>query len=621
MSCEPLKCEFKINVPKKENYLNGVEINPDYKAFFEDNIFNTDYEKVLGFDTNDGIIYNGVFELLSKQSCNDTCGDIWALCPEDQEDKTYIEDEEDTDEDEYEEDTNEIPRANTLRKSFNRVTLIQKPCNQLKYYAVQELKSTAYMLRVITQSVIGKGNIKFNITVDIGQLTGRWKEDNKFIIMNDAQKNGRGKLIMGFGPSAAGKSYMAEKIVDIMHKTDPSFPTFFLNIDGGNYRQYSAVYQRVLSVIKYNVIDARSCYIGIENLKKSINTSKIKKNVMDYLIRQRDKNKQLQINLYVPDTLTSCDLKFGCMKKIKKYLDITQSHNEWIASMIYQHETGDTCPFKEGYKCLGTTTSGLNREKCESKKYEGGQNYKKGYKLGNKYLQSATYSNEDKPNYMIRIHNTNDLSGKNKSIFEDLSEYENDQEGAERIGKIAQAVSMNSFKYINNKVKYNPACKTISTVCEVNNLFDKGKYKKIKYNNDMILSEICPTTNNIEACLDKIVEKSLYKKPVLLFNQMYDDMPEEEKSLYEKPVLFFDEMYNDMPEEEKNESNTDPDPDPDLDPVSEQSEEEDSTAGGRKHKKTKKRRRTRRQKNRNKKKTRKFKRVIRKRTIKKKRYA
>lgn len=572
MSCEPLKCTFKINVPTNENYLDGVDIDDSYKKFFESTIFTTDYTDVLGSaeeKEEKGIIYSGVNNLLNHQMCNDTCRDIWASCPAEQEDETFIDEEEATDEETVEEeDTNEIPMANTFLKSTStRNMLTQKPCNQLKYYAVQELKSTAYMLRVLTQSVIGEGNINFNITANIEKLKGRWKEDNQFINMSEGQENGNGKLIMGFGPSAAGKSYMAEKIVDIMRKTDPSFPKFFLNIDGGNYRQYSAVYQRVLKAIEDNVIER--CYIGIENLKKSINTSKIKKNVMDYLMVQRTNNPKLQINLYVPDTLTSCDLKFGCKKKIKKYLDITQSKNEWIASMVYQHETGDICPFKENYKCLGTTTSGVNREKCESKKYEGGRNYKKGYELGNKYLRAETYSNEDKPKYMFRIHNTNDLSGKNISIFEDLSEYANDEA---RIGKIAQAVSMNSFKYINNKVKYNPECNNISSVCEVNNVFDNGKYKKIKTNNQMILNTICPGRNNIEECLDIIRSEPLDPAPVEI----------------NPSILSLDGEQNDG---------------------------ETYIGGGRKHKKTKKRRRTK------KKKTRKFKRAMRKKTIKKKKYA
>lgn len=406
-----------------------------------------------------------------------------------------------------------IKRNNAVKKT--------NACALIRQYGELELNSTAYMLRVLTQSVIGKGTIKFEFAknTSVDKITGRWNNDSGLINIitittsgeNDTESN-NGMLIMGLGPSASGKSFMAKKIIKIMKETiGNTFPDFFFNIDGGKYRELSVVYQSVIEGIKQysnegkqteinkcvnnnvagnqteieiggggttcspcNLSSKPSDYLalakykGINDLKKYINTSNIKNEVIGYLNGQRilhttfrERYSKLQINLYVPDTLVSCGTGIDrCMGKIKKYIDLTNSHNKWISTLIYQHKIGeDKCPYyklddssmygspppplppdedkkdeeEEGtfvggsskiisnlnknLMCNGTIKSGVEREKCESKIYDD-SNWEDGYRLGLKYTERATYSDTYRPGLVLRIHNSGDKD--RQSIIESV---------------------------------------------------------------------------------------------------------------------------------------------------------------------------------------------------------
>jgi len=308
-------------------------------------------------------------------------------------------------------------------------------------YVKNEVESTAYMLRTLTASVLGntlKYKICFSMNIDVlnfeSLIVGKWKDDQKnfqieicrigedgniILSENNETKPANGRFILGAGPSASGKTYNAGLIIEMMKMVDPSFPTFFMTIDGGTYREKSVIYQTIIDAVKN-----KNQYPGLTNLMSAsildkfrgvqsiFETDSIKKVINDYLLEQK-KREKFVVSLYVPDTLTYCGLvNVDCIPKLKIYIDITGDDNNWIGLMIYQHKTGgDGCPFKSGYKCVGCTESGKTREKTEGKKYSSAA-WKMSYDHGLETIKEA-------PNYRIVFHNGGKLDA--KSIFEDLS--------------------------------------------------------------------------------------------------------------------------------------------------------------------------------------------------------
>jgi hypothetical protein len=251
---------------------------------------------------------------------------------------------------------------------------IWKSCSSTCYTTVSrlikgEIESTAYILRALTASVIGTGPLQFEVT-DTTQLTGRWSEDRTKVRIHTFGITGSaGRLIMGFGPSASGKTYWANAIIDIFRQTDPTFPTTFLSIDGGIYREQSSVYKAVVKAAQ------RVCIQGFMNLVSSglsmystlFNSDLIKGAIKDYLVSQKD---HIPISLYVPETLGYCGLA-GCPSKYKAYIDITRDRDSWIGLYIWQHmEGGSKCEYPEPIiKCVGCMESGKRREIEEGKQY------------------------------------------------------------------------------------------------------------------------------------------------------------------------------------------------------------------------------------------------------------
>jgi hypothetical protein len=323
-------------------------------------------------------------------------------------------------------------------------------------YVKKEVQSTAYMLRILSASVLGDTKnykVCFHIKHDIVHfksiITGKWyddtkkpdknlpdkntiqdkevfqiqickiSEDRKTILSENKPTNGR--FILGAGPSASGKTYNAGLIIEMMKMVDSTFPTFFMTIDGGTYRENSVIYQSIVYAVK-----TKNQYPGLNNLMSAsildkvhgvqsiFETDSIKKVVNDYLLEHTDRtNDKLIVSLYVPDTLTYCGLfKVDCMKKLNKYIEITGDNN-WIGLMIYQHKTGgDGCPFQKTYKCVGCTESGKKREKTEGKKYSSSA-WNMSYEHGLQTIKKA-------PNYRIVFHNGGQRE--TPSVFEDLSE-------------------------------------------------------------------------------------------------------------------------------------------------------------------------------------------------------
>jgi len=340
--------------------------------------------------------------------------------------------------------------------------------NLCKQYILKEINSTAYILKILSGSVVGDEKnykvsflINYELLKDIKNLTGIWNNDAKYFdikiinisnFKNDNLKNGR--LIMGFGPSASGKTYCANLLSELMSIVDNNFPKLFLGIDGGKYRELSFFYNKIVNLCQQNKIAGFTNLVDKINMFSIYNSDIVKKTINNYLLSQ--KNKNAIINLYVPDTISFCTTT--CYSKYEKYIEITGDKN-WIATMIYQHKTQELCPFKGIYKCIGCTTSGEERQKSNGKKYSSDA-WDKSFKHGNYALSQG-------PKYRFKIHNCGKYKDTetHKSFFEDLSIYNNNNEriiykkNNEKKDVVRDFFTKNKWEYYPGK--FNDKCHSI----------------------------------------------------------------------------------------------------------------------------------------------------------------
>lgn len=224
-----------------------------------------------------------------------------------------------------------------------------------------EIQTTLYMLNVLGNSMIN-GNCRLKFSGDLDKLTNDWGNDYQYFQPYEGHEKSR--LIMAFGPSASGKTFMVENVVNIIQNKSvigPNFPSNFLSIDGGLHRESSYAY----SVIRDAIKDKNS---GFKNLVSTgmfpgiFDSGVIKKNIKNWLKTHNDQ----KFNIYVPETLSGCF--FDCKGVYQDYINYT-GDTEYIALNIWQHEQGCKCNYKTPYKCKGTTASGKAREQIEGKKY------------------------------------------------------------------------------------------------------------------------------------------------------------------------------------------------------------------------------------------------------------
>lgn len=239
----------------------------------------------------------------------------------------------------------------------------------------KEIGSTAYMVRSLFGCVLWankNNNTQVPMTLSFnGPLTGQWSDDMGKIKMELTDKSQNARLIMGFGPSAAGKTYWAETLVNLFSKVE-GFPTTFFSIDGGLYRETSMIYQMIIHTL------IRTCTVGFNNLagtslkfKTLFNSRGVKDGMMKFLQNYKGK-----ISLYVPETLGSCgwygaDVHLGsepCLEKYREFIEMT-GDQKWIGLHIWQHESGSKCTYPPGQECKGCSESGRSREIMEGKKY------------------------------------------------------------------------------------------------------------------------------------------------------------------------------------------------------------------------------------------------------------
>ena len=307
-------------------------------------------------------------------------------------------------------------------------------CSALITNAVnQEIGSTAFMLKLLADSVIRPDGRQHRLKIGLDPsffekekgtsantsasrsncrlLTGRWKDDAPFLRLvlppfKDPEKPTSGRLIMGFGPSASGKTYWAKTILGLLAQADNNFPDVFFAVDGGLVRESSAVYQLATEMAHCKG------WAGFKNLHAGMFvTGDIKKTMEQYLLQE---SKRVPVSLYVPETLGKCEFMVKgrtvplirpCEEYLKTFLEITQD-KAWIGLLIWQHATAadhtkDTAFLKEfpgaEYQCAGCEASGKEREKSEGKPYEG-HVYGQSMKNGRKYMEMA-------PGGRYEIHN------------------------------------------------------------------------------------------------------------------------------------------------------------------------------------------------------------------------
>ena len=148
-----------------------------------------------------------------------------------------------------------------LNQKTNQWRQCKKDCaTVLEHFINSELSSTAFILRVIFNSLVKAISsssssssyesiyILYNNPRKIS-LTGNWDDDKHFFSIESTYK-GNARLILGFGPSASGKTYWTRTVISLFREKLVEFPQVFLSIDGGLVRELSMVYQMILNQIK-----------------------------------------------------------------------------------------------------------------------------------------------------------------------------------------------------------------------------------------------------------------------------------------------------------------------------------------------------------------------------------
>lgn len=329
-----------------------------------------------------------------------------------------------------------------IQKNFKKSTRIWIRCLKTCYttiekYIQQEIHSTAYILRVLAASLISGNETTpaLTIKVDNANLTGKWEDDMNYFTLQTFSENRekrKGKLIMGYGPSASGKTHWAKNIINVLGRLDTTFPSTFLSIDGGIYRDASIIYQSVIRIIRDT-----TKFHGFSNLVTSnffekktfsgilFDSNVVKKQIKNFLTRSQNPRP----NLYVPETLGGCirnkvgnklekrlgkklrkKLRLSCDMKVEEFIGITNAREDWVGLCIWQHKRNTACTrsdaccsYPDKYKCVSTTVSGQNREKKEGKKYSPGAWE---YSYINGKIESMKAPNDN----WYHIHNTGQAS-------------------------------------------------------------------------------------------------------------------------------------------------------------------------------------------------------------------
>ena len=284
----------------------------------------------------------------------------------------------------------------------------------LNEFIQREFNSTVFMIRLICNSLVSPIS-KNDKTEKVFLLChkneneyfeGNWEHDKQFFTIENTYK-GQSRLILGFGPSASGKTYWTKTIISLLKEKVIDFPQVFLSIDGGLIRELSIVYQMILHQIQLSNFSGFVNLVNVSpiSLLKNLFDSEIsKKKLIKFLKMEQNRQK---ISIYVPLTLGGCFHGINCQKSYQKYIDLTNDKS-WIGLMIWQHKLPEECNFISGFKCKSTTLSGKQRQIYQGKKYSSGA-YNNSMRNGNGELLRSNY-------IRLEIHNSGGLKD-NKSII------------------------------------------------------------------------------------------------------------------------------------------------------------------------------------------------------------
>jgi hypothetical protein len=291
--------------------------------------------------------------------------------------------------------------------------------------------------------------LKENFGID--SLNGKWVDDIDKLIISGFETHYtsddiKPRLIMGFGPSASGKTKLTNELIKLLIDVEGNqfFPNTFISIDGGIIRGSSLIYRTIVDLISSSSdqIVAGFLNLYVSNKHKSIILSDDIKKLFIKTLTNHYRNK---ISVYIPDTLGNCII--NCNKIIKTGIDLTGDNN-WIGILIWQHKKTTMCNYNSKFKCLGTITSGKIREISEGKKYS---SIAWRYSMYN----GLRMLNKSK-SYKLIVHNSGGLiinNKVNKSILEDKTTGINKN-------KILEYFKTNNpeysnFEYCNNNNKNN----------------------------------------------------------------------------------------------------------------------------------------------------------------------
>jgi hypothetical protein len=268
-------------------------------------------------------------------------------------------------------------------------------CDMLKGLLEKEVNSTSYMLHVIMNSVIFKDKPYISFIYEPGyRFTNIWANDSSHITITIVgQQRQQPRLVMGFGPSASGKTFLIKQLIPIFKQCIPGFPDNFFTIDGGIYRETSIIYQNIVQAVRKLGLKGISELADPSFGNKPLFDSKkqIKSGIMSYLKKQA-----VRLDLYVPETLSKCipnPMNGSCNSNYKSYIDYTNDNN-WIGLNIWQHDDGSNCDKDEAHKCKGCKQSGEGRAVIEGKKYSSSA-YKMTLKNGFNNMKLAPGGNYD----------------------------------------------------------------------------------------------------------------------------------------------------------------------------------------------------------------------------------
>ena len=292
--------------------------------------------------------------------------------------------------------------AEKIRKGRTGWVQCSGPCFAVLHkYSKEELKSTAFILKLLAKSMIDitktkeqidDGDDGKEVTViydgkpDFSEITGHWMKGKKHGDMEHFTidiKHDEPRLIMALGPSSAGKTFSGTTVMKMIKQAKKDFPTKFLSIDGGIYREESIVYQTILDALKrYKEISGFKDLVSPnkwEEIKHGtiFSSGTAKKEITAWM-----KRRGVRISLYIPETLGAPDTAASRpYSKIEKYVDITGDTN-WIGLLIWQHLNDGgkkkkkkigkwkvMCNFPDGQKCKGTVPLGMKRQEGEGKMY------------------------------------------------------------------------------------------------------------------------------------------------------------------------------------------------------------------------------------------------------------